>query len=250
MGPRIFSQHSLSEHLELELDDKAAKHIQVLRMQPSQAVTLFDGRGGEYESHIVAMHKSGVRVLVGTHHPIEREPWHAVHLVIGMPANERMDWLVEKATELGVASITPLHTERTVVRLKDDRAAKRREHWQSIAISACEQCGRNRVPTIHPVQSLPSWLSQRDLAHGAITYRVLSFQGEPLVAHGPVSSDPPDSQATSILVGPEGGLSPAEEALAIDHGLRATSLGDRVLRAETAALTALTCATYGAGYSR
>jgi 16S rRNA (uracil1498-N3)-methyltransferase len=250
MGPRIFSQQPLGEGLELELDDKAAKHIQVLRMQPSQALTLFDGQGGQFEAHVVAMHKAGVRVLVGTHQPVEREPSHAVHLVVGMPANERMDWLVEKATELGVASITPLHTERTVVRLKEDRAAKRREHWQSITISACEQSGRNRVPVIQPVQNLAAWLAHRDAWDAQATYRVLSFHGEPLMAALASPQVPTGNHATYILVGPEGGLSPAEEALAVDHGMIATSLGDRVLRAETAALTALACATYGLGYSR
>lgn len=250
MGPRIFSQQALSEGLTLELDDKAARHIQVLRMQPGQAITLFDGLGGEFAANITAMHKAGVRVLVSTHHAVEREAPHPVHLVIGMPANERMDWLVEKATELGAASITPLHTERTVVRLKDDRATKRREHWQSIAIAASEQCGRNRVPIIHPVQPIAAWLSRRSPDNGHDVFRVLSFQGEPLVTALHRQFGTTDIGATHILIGPEGGLTAAEEALAVAHGLIPTSLGHRVLRAETAALAALTCATYGVGYSR
>ena len=250
MGPRIFSKQALVSGAELELDSNAAKHIQVLRMQPSQPVTLFDGRGGEYAASITAMHKAGVQVKVGAQRSIEREPALAVHLVIGMPANERMDWLVEKATELGVSSITPVHTERTVVRLKDDRAAKRREHWQSIAVAACEQCGRNRVPTIHPVQNLAAWLSECDPTRTDMQFRVLSFQGESLVPAPDPLGSVKSHGAMCFLIGPEGGLSPSEEALAIQRGLIPTSLGARILRAETAALAALACVTYGSGYSQ
>jgi 16S rRNA (uracil1498-N3)-methyltransferase len=161
-------------------------------------------------------------------------------LAIGMPANERMDWLVEKAVELGVASIQPLMTQRTVLRLSGDRAAKKQSHWQSIAIAACEQCGGNRVPVVHPVMNFDSWLEQNQKLQRA----VLSLR-EGSVALTQWSG--PKMQAPRLfLCGPEGGLSPAEEAAAIAQGFAPVSLGARILRSETAALTALVQASLGA----
>ena len=147
--PRFYCSTPLSIGLTLDLPAGAARHVQVLRMQPGMTITLFDGngegRGGEYEAVIERMGKSSVAVQVTTHHLIEREAPLAVHLALGVPANERMDWLVEKATELGVASIQPLMTERGVLRLAGERADKKQTHWQAIAHAACEQSGRNRV---------------------------------------------------------------------------------------------------------
>jgi 16S rRNA (uracil1498-N3)-methyltransferase len=180
-----------------------------------------------------------VQVQIGKHHAIERENTNAVHLAIGMPANERMDWLVEKAVELGVASIQPLMTQRTVLRLSGDRAAKKQSHWQSIAIAACEQCGGNRVPVVHPVMNLDTWLEQNHKLHRA----VLSLR------EGSVTlkkwSGPKMQEPRLFLCGPEGGLSPAEEAAAITQGFAPVSLGARILRSETAALTALVQASLG-----
>src|SRR5690606_14453202 len=116
------------------------------------------GEGGEWSATIVRMGRSEVEVCVGAHHAIERAPAREVHLALGMPANERMDWLVEKSVELGVASLQPLHTAHSVLRLSGERAAKRQAHWQSVAIAACEQCGGNRVPVVHPVRDLAAWL--------------------------------------------------------------------------------------------
>jgi 16S rRNA (uracil1498-N3)-methyltransferase len=185
------------------------------------------------------MGRSNVQVQIGKHHAIERENTNAVHLAIGMPANERMDWLVEKAVELGVASIQPLMTQRTVLRLSGDRAAKKQNHWQSIAVAACEQCGGNRVPVIHPVMNFDAWLEQNQKLHRA----VLSLQ------EGSVAltqwSGPKMQEPSLFLCGPEGGLSPAEEAAAIAQGFAPVSLGTRILRSETAALTALVQASLG-----
>jgi 16S rRNA (uracil1498-N3)-methyltransferase len=190
-------------------------------------------QGGEFEATVTQMGRSNVQVQVGKHHAIERENTNAVHLAIGMPANERMDWLVEKAVELGVASIQPLMTQRTVLRLSGDRAAKKQSHWQSIAIAACEQCGGNRVPVVHPVMNFDAWLEQSQKLHRA----VLSLR-EGSVALTQWSG--PKMQAPRLfLCGPEGGLSPAEEAAAIAQGFAPVSLGARILRSETAALTAL-----------
>jgi 16S rRNA (uracil1498-N3)-methyltransferase len=217
--------------------------VQVLRLQPGDAITLFnhgpdwDGldknQGGEFEATVTQMGRSNVQVQIGKHHAIERENTNAVHLAIGMPANERMDWLVEKAVELGVASIQPLMTQRTVLRLSGDRAAKKQNHWQSIAVAACEQCGCNRVPVIHPVMNFDTWLEQNQKLHRA----VLSLQ------QGSVAlkkwSAPSMKEPSLFLCGPEGGLSPVEEAAAIAQGFAPVSLGARILRSETAALTAL-----------
>jgi 16S rRNA (uracil1498-N3)-methyltransferase len=224
--------------------------VQVLRLQPGDAITLFnhgpdwDGldkhQGGEFEATVTQMGRNNVQVHIGKHHAIERENTNAVHLAIGMPANERMDWLVEKAVELGVASIQPLVTQRTVLRLSGDRAAKKQNHWQSIAVAACEQCGGNRVPVVHPVMSFDTWLEQNQKLHRA----VLSLQ-EGSVALKKWSA-PSMKEPSLFLCGPEGGLSPAEEAAAIAQGFAPVSLGARILRSETAALTALVQASLGA----
>ena len=223
----------------LVLPPGAARHVQVLRMQPGDALTLFDGHGGQYAATVERMGRSEVAVQVGAHTADEREAPRAVHLAVGMPANERMDWLVEKATELGVASIQPLMTAHGVLRLNGERADKKRAHWEAIAIASCEQCGRNRVPQIHPVRSLAGWLEAPEddgerfvlsLAPG--TRRAID-----------VAAEWQDWQGAHIdarvLSGPEGGLSLAEEQAAIARGFAPLTLGPRVLRAETAALAAL-----------
>ena len=206
--------------------------MQVLRLQPGDAITLFDGAGGEYDATVERMGRSDVDVMVGTHHAIEREAPRVVHLAVGMPANERMDWLVEKATELGVASIQPLMTAHGVLRLAGERADKKRAHWEAIAIAACEQCGRNRVPLIHPVQALAGWLAGSATAHARF---ILSLADGTRA----VRDIAPDVDGALVLSGPEGGLSPGEEKDAMARGFAPLTLGPRVLRAETAALSAL-----------
>lgn len=232
--PRFHCAVPLQAGLALALPPGAARHVQVLRMQPGEALTLFDGRGGEYAAVVERMGRSEVTVNVGAHDPVEREASQAVHLALGMPANDRMDWLVEKATELGVASIQPLMTAHGVLRLAGERAEKKRAHWEAIAIAACEQCGRNRVPQIHPVRAYAEWLGD---AHtdDRVQRIVLSLAPgtQPLAAL-------PAADAWQVLSGPEGGLSADEEARALAQGFRPARLGPRVLRAETAALAALT----------
>lgn len=162
--PRFHCPAALATGAELDLPPGAARHVQVLRLQPGDSITLFHGGqsaadpGGEFDATVVKMGRSDVRVLVGAHHAIEREAPRAVHLLAGITANERMDWLVEKATELGVASITPLVAERSVLKLKGERADKKIAHWQAVAVAACEQCGRNRVPVVHAAIDLAGWL--------------------------------------------------------------------------------------------
>jgi 16S rRNA (uracil1498-N3)-methyltransferase len=231
---RFHCATALTANSTLTLPSGAARHVQVLRMQPGDALTLFDGLGGEYAATIERMGRSEVSVQVGVHIAIEREAQRAVHLAVGMPANERMDWLVEKATELGAASIQPLMTAHGVLRLSGERADKKRGHWEAVAVAACEQCGRNRVPVIHPVQSLASWIASA--ATGADRFILSLADGtQPVsaIAHGAGLRD------ACVLSGPEGGLSSVEEQEAIALGFAPLTLGPRVLRAETAALAAL-----------
>ena len=205
-------------------------------MQPGQSISLFSGDGeveGEFSATIQSMGRSEVTVQVGEFKPTQLELTRAVHLAVGMPANERMDWLVEKATELGVASIQPLMTERSVLRLAAERADKKRLHWQGIAAAACEQCGRNRVPQIHLPASLNDWLKTSDAAVDVRLLLSLQAGSQPLTKAVGIN------QAMTFLSGPEGGLSVLEEAAAFAKGFAPVTLGPRVLRSETAPLTVL-----------
>jgi 16S rRNA (uracil1498-N3)-methyltransferase len=240
--PRFYCPTPLSSGLQLDLPSGAARHVQVLRMQPQMTITLFDGQGGEYEATIERMGKSSVTVQVTAHHPIEREAPLAVHLALGVPANERMDWLVEKATELGVDSVQPLMTERGVLRLVGERAEKKQAHWQAIAHAACEQSGRNRVPHIHAIKTLSEYLLAQKSAETDSTIRIilsLSPGSAALVQAIPDKG----CEAVFVLSGAEGGLSPSEESKALATGYQPVTLGNRVLRAETAAIATLTALT-------
>lgn len=232
--PRFHCSVPLTAGASLALPPGAARHVQVLRMQPGDALTLFDGAGGEYAATVERMGRSDVAVTVGAHLPVEREAPRAVHLAVGMPANERMDWLVEKATELGVASIQPLATAHGVLRLSGERAEKKRAHWEAIAVAACEQCGRNRVPVIHPVQPFAAWV-EAQAEPGAVRLILSLAEG----TRGIASVQAADNAGALVLSGPEGGLSATEEQQAIARGFAPVTLGARVLRAETAALAAL-----------
>jgi len=238
--PRFYCPAPLDTGLTLSLPAGAARHVQVLRMQPGDVITLFNGEGGEFNATVTRMGRSDVDVEVGTHHPVEREATRAVHLLAGITANERMDWLVEKATELGVASITPLVAERSVLKLKGERADKKRAHWQAVAVAAAEQCGRNRVPEVHTAVTLNEWLKQA--AAGQRWVLSLSEGTQALSKMMGAADLPP----VTVLSGPEGGLSPAEEATALAAGFTPVTLGPRVLRAETAPLAVLAALTLNA----
>ncbi|MGJ7527143.1 16S rRNA (uracil(1498)-N(3))-methyltransferase [Variovorax sp. GB1P17] len=235
--PRFHCSIPLTAGASLALPPGAARHVQVLRMQPGDALTLFDGAGGEYAATVERMGRSDVSVMVGAHLAMEREAPRAVHLAVGMPANERMDWLVEKATELGVASIQPLATAHGVLRLSGERAEKKRAHWEAIAVAACEQCGRNRVPVIHPVRSFSGasgWIDAQGANTEAVRLILSLAEGTRRIA-----DIAPNAHGVLVLSGPEGGLSGSEEQEAIARGFAPVTLGSRVLRAETAALAAL-----------
>ena len=230
--PRLFVDLPLAHGARLSLPPGPTRHVQVLRLQPGAVLTLFDGRGGEWAATVDRIGRSEVEVSVGAHDPVERELGLAVTLALGMPANERMDALVEKATELGVAAVQPLVCERSVLRLQGERAAKKVAHWQGVAIAACEQSGRTRVPTIAPVAGLGEWLDR--LGPDEPARWLLSFTDAAPLAH---VARP--AQRLLSLSGPEGGLAPAEEARARRAGFVAVSLGARVLRADTAPLALL-----------
>ncbi len=236
--PRFYCPLPLQVGLELNLPSGAARHVQVLRFQPGDTLTLFnhgpgvDSAGGEFEATVTHMGRSEVGVRITSHHAVEREVSRRVHIALGMPANERMDWLVEKATELGMASLQPLATERTVIKLSGERAEKKQAHWQSVAVAACEQCGGNRVPPVHPVQKLEAWLAQP--RSGLKLLLSLQTGSQPLSY---LLSN--QEQDITFLAGPEGGLSPQEEAAALAAGFVPVTLGPRVLRSETAPLAAL-----------
>ena len=193
----------------------------------------------EYEATVERMGRSDVSVTLGAHAPAEREAGRPVHLAVGMPANERMDWLVEKATELGVASIQPLATAHGVLRLSGERAEKKRAHWEAIAIAACEQCGRNRVPVIHPVRPFSNPAAWIDAAAGDGALRLVLSLAEGTRRLADATASAPRDGSVLVLSGPEGGLSGAEEQEALANGFAPVTLGPRVLRAETAALAAL-----------
>lgn len=238
-SPRIHCPAALASGAVIDLPPAAARHVQVLRLQPGGAITLFNGEGGQWAAIVERMGRSDVAVRIGAHDPIEREPGRAIHLAVGMPANDRMDWLVEKATELGMASLQPLTVERSVLRLSGDRAAKKQQHWEGIAIAACEQSGRNRVPLVHPVKTLREWLLSHDSRAGAL-----------LLAPGqgarPLGGRAHETGACTLLSGPEGGLTAAEQEAARASGFTPVDLGPRILRAETAPLAALALLTLAA----
>lgn len=222
---------------ELELPSGPARHVQVRRAQPGDAVRLFDGVGGEWSAVIVSMGRQAVHVRIGEPVVPAAELPVRVTLAVGVPTNERMDALVEKATELGVAAIRPLMCERSVLRLTDDRAERKRVHWQAIAVAAAEQSGRATVPVIEPVLRLDQWLTG-ELPAGARLLLSLAPQATPLRTLLAGVSGRADS-AVVALSGPEGGLSPAEQDTALLNGFVPASLGPRVLRADTAPLAVL-----------
>jgi 16S rRNA (uracil1498-N3)-methyltransferase len=245
MTARFYADLPLRTGDALALPERAARHVQVLRLQPGDVITLFNSQGGEFQATIERMGRSDVQVSVGAHDPVERETRRAVHLALGMPANERMDWLVEKASELGAASITPLMAERSVLRLKGERADKKVAHWQGVAIAACEQCGRNRLPPVHVVDTLSDWLAALPPAASAEPRLLLSLRAstQPL-AQAMAAYD--STTPVTLLSGPEGGLSTAEEDAALARGFLPVTLGPRVLRAETAPLACLALLTLDA----
>ncbi len=234
---RVHIDEPLAPDSRVMLRGTAANHIRrVLRLGPDDDLTVFDGRGGEYEARIEALRNDGVLVAIGARYDIDRESPLAVTLAQGVSRSERMDLVVQKATELGVRRIVPILTERTVVRLDAKQAESKRRHWRGIAVAACEQCGRNALPEIAAPATLATFLSS--LEPGPVRV-VLSPAGGMKVRDLSAADLSAAGKALIVLIGPEGGLSEPERQTAIDAGFRALNLGPRVLRTETAAIAAL-----------
>jgi 16S rRNA (uracil1498-N3)-methyltransferase len=233
---RVFVPSPLSGLATLRLPEGPSGHLaRVLRLEVGAALTLFDGRGGEYDGTITAIAKQGVSVAIGAHQAIERESPLAITLLQGISRGERMDLIVQKATELGVTQIRPLRALRSSVRLDADTAARKQEHWQAVAASACEQCGRNRLPQVQAPLGVAE-ACQTDA--GGLKLMLAVDGARPLAALLQAAGER-IGQGVTLLVGPEGGLDPVEEAAALRAGFCSTLLGPRVLRTETAPLAAL-----------
>ena len=230
---RVYVDAALEPGASLTLTGGTAGHLtRVLRLRPKAALILFNGRGGEYAASIERVQRSEVTVAVGAHESIERESPFPLTLAQGVSRGERMDLVVQKATELGVARLVPVLTERSIVRLDEEQSDRKSSHWRAIAIAACEQCGRNRLPEVGLPAQLREFLRQpcgdsvRLLLSPSATRRIEDVSR-------------PAGGAT-VLIGPEGGLSDAEQEDALTAGFTAVNLGPRVLRTETAAIASLT----------
>ena len=229
--PRIHCDLKLGPGAQFALDADAAQHVaKSLRLKAGDALLVFDGRGGEYEATIQRIDRDRVDVKVGALREAERESRLALGLVQGLPEADKMDWIIQKATELGVAWVQPLTCERSVVRLSGERAARREAHWRRVAIAAAEQSGRTRVPAVRPTLGFMSWIAMP----GGPERWLLDPAAQPIAA----TQAPPPSPL-ELVVGPEGGFSDRERELVLAHGCQTVGLGPRVLRTETAPLAAL-----------
>lgn len=230
--PRFFLPQPLAIGGQVSLPDSIAHHIHVLRMAIGDMVTLFNGEGGEYTATLASIEKRRAVAEVKTFSPRESELPYAVTLAQGLPEGSKMDWIMEKAVELGATTIQPLAAQRSVVRLNAERAEKKLQHWRGIIESAAEQCGRNRIPHVcEPVQ-FSDWIGRQDL-HRRI---LLTPRAEQSLSDW-ARHHPP--QAVTLMIGPEGGFTDQEESAAANHGVLLLSIGKRVLRTETAGLAAL-----------
>ena len=229
--PRFYCRAALSPGAHIELPEPVARHaVRVLRLPPGAPMVLFDGRGGEYLAHIQRIERERVVAELASWQDVERESPLAVTLVQALQAGEKMDFTIQKAVELGVRDIVPVESRRSVLRLSGDRAAKRVAHWQGVAASACEQCGRNQVPLVAPLEKLENWLARP--ADASLRLMLAPDADEALV-------DLPPALAVQLLIGAEGGLDPQEVLAAKQAGFRPVRMGPRVLRTETAGLAAL-----------
>jgi 16S rRNA (uracil1498-N3)-methyltransferase len=242
--PRFYCPEKIAVGQVIELPASVAHHaLRVLRLEQNDELILFNGNGGEFQGIIEHIGKNGIAALIEKHLNIERESPLVITLAQAMCVNEKMDWILQKAVELGVSRIQPLNTKLSIVRLSGGRAEKRMNHWQQIVISACEQCGRNRIPQVLPLASLPSWLAMQinqweNSSDSTLpdSYFMLSPTARKSLHDFP---KPSATAALTVLVGSEGGLMPEEEAAALVAGFIPLRLGKRILRTESAALAAV-----------
>ncbi|OAI49100.1 hypothetical protein AYO45_03445 [Gammaproteobacteria bacterium SCGC AG-212-F23] len=232
MSSRIFQAQSLAVNSEIQLDERAYHYLaRVLRATVGDTLVLFNGEGGEYLAKISYLDKKKINVFIENFSARECESPLNLHLAQGISRGEKMDFTIQKAVELGVKKITPLFTERCNVKLDDSRSEKRKEHWQSIIISACEQCGRNQLPEILPPISLEKWLTTIT----SVTGLVLAPEAKQKLSDVVIATDKP----VVLLIGPEGGLTAEEIALVEKNNFSAVHLGPRILRTESAGLAAI-----------
>ena len=232
MLPRFYVAAGLAPGASVELPPEAAHHaMRVLRLDEGASVVLFDGRGGEWRARLQRAGRT-TRAVLDAFDAEEREAPLAVTLVQGLPAADKMDWIVQKSTELGVAAIQPVAARRSVVRLSGERLERRGQHWQQVAVAACEQCGRNRVPEVAPLVDLPHYLG---MAAPQGEARLLLMPG----AETSLSRMEKPTGGVTLMIGPEGGFEDGEARAALAAGFAPVSLGPRVLRTETAGLAML-----------
>lgn len=230
--PRFHCPQPLVVGDTIALPDPVAHHAWVVRLQPGAELTLFNGDGGEYLAQLAAVEKKSASALILAFVPRDRELPYEITLAQALPEASKMDWIIEKAVEMGVAAIQPLAAQRCVVRLAGERAEKRQAHWQGVIVAASEQSGRNRLTRLAALDSFNGWIGQNDM-HKRILLTPRASQSLPDWAR----HQPP--QALTLLVGPEGGYTEQEEDAAIARGAIALSVGPRVLRTETAAIAAV-----------
>jgi 16S rRNA (uracil1498-N3)-methyltransferase len=231
-APRFYLDAPLHAGESCTLAEESAHHaVHVLRLRAGDEATLFNGRGGEFAARIASVQKLKLTLDVLEHRAIERESPLRVTLIQGISSGERMEFTIRKAVELGVAEIRPVLAATSVARPKGERAAARQSHWQRIAISACEQCGRNRIPVVHPLSTLPSLSGSADFSCKIL----LSPKGDLTFSKAVKDKGP----SFMLAAGPEAGFTAEEEAIFVSAGFVQAKLGARVLRTETAALAAL-----------
>ncbi len=227
---RIFTNSDIQANSSVTLDEKASHHLsKVLRQKVGAKLIVFNGDGLQYQATIEAIQKKSVLVTTETAETQDRESPLKIHLGIAISKGDRMDWVMQKTTELGIAIITPLFSERTEVKLKGERLEKKLQHWRQICVSACEQCGRNQLPQLNPLQNIDDWVNTVN----ANKKFVLHHRSEK-------NLDPQQKyDSIALLIGPEGGLSEAEIAFAYNNQFEPLCLGPRVMRTETAPLAAI-----------
>ncbi|HEY0062143.1 MAG TPA: 16S rRNA (uracil(1498)-N(3))-methyltransferase [Telluria sp.] len=230
--PRFYCSMPLLAGATIDLPDAVAHHVHVLRLQPGAPLTLFNGDGHEYQAELVAQDKRRASARVQTAVARDLELPYAITLAQALPEASKMDWIVEKAVEMGVAAIVPLAAQRCVVRLSAERAEKKMQHWQGIIVAAAEQSGRNRLTRLAAPESFQDWTSQHDLHR-----RILLSPRATESLSSWAKHQPP--QALSLMIGPEGGFTEQEEEIALARGALALGMGSRILRTETAAIAAV-----------
>jgi 16S rRNA (uracil1498-N3)-methyltransferase len=241
--PRFFCALPLADGITVDLPEPVARHAaQVLRLPTGTEIVLFNGEGGEYPARLDITGKAKARALLGARREIERESPLSITLAQAMQAADKMDFTLQKAVELGVTAFQPLASRRSVTRLAGERLQKRESHWHAVAVSACEQCGRNRLPTLLPFSDLEDWLNREGAAIGGLKLMLAPEGATTLAALAAGDSGygkPGNEKNITLLIGAEGGLDPAEIAAATHAGFISIRLGARILRTETAGVAAL-----------